>query len=576
MAHVTGEAAIEENEKLRKEVAERDARIASLRDVIASLEGKQAALESSLINHASEIELLKRKLFGPRSERTGTNELQLTLGDLLADEARLQKELDALTKGEADEEPLAAPPASASADGSPEQQGGAPPGSVPNGNTKPKGRRDLSASKLPKVVVEFTDPELAKQGRLIGYEESRQLMREPGGFKVLVKRTAKYEVPAVDGGKTVLGVEMPRTLFPRAILHTSALAWLAVEKFSLGVPCYRLEQHLACEGERLDRATMCRGLEELGNTLGATVVHAMLEDARQNCGVLSTDATGAAIQPGSRDGGPKRPCKKGHFFTIVADADHVLFEYAESHTSNVVANLFKGFTGFLQSDASSVYDILESGPPDENGATVTLVGCWAHCRRYFFEAAVCKYASAIEGLKRIREIYAADMSLSKLPPIERKKRRHEIVAPLVDDFFQWVERMRRNTEGRNLATKAFGYATNQEQELRRILLDGRLPLDNTRSERALRKIVVGRKAWLFYGSDVHAQAAAAIFSIIASCRLHRIEPWRYLDELLRLLPQWPSDRYVELAPKNWNATRARLDPSELSGPLGIFFVPPRV
>ncbi len=226
---MTGEAAIEENEKLRKELAERDARIASLRDVIASLEGKQAALESSLINHASEIEILKRRLYGPRSERTGTNELQLTLGDLLADDERLQKELDAQTKGDASN----APAATTSAEGSVASLGGTPPAAPPNGKAKPKGRRDLSASKLPKVVVEFTDPELAKQGRLIGYDESRQLMREPGGFKVLVKRTAKYEIPAVDGGKTVLGVEMPRTLFPRALLHTSVLAWLAVEKFSL-------------------------------------------------------------------------------------------------------------------------------------------------------------------------------------------------------------------------------------------------------------------------------------------------------------------------------------------------------
>jgi len=254
---VTGEAAIVENEKLRKEIAERDARIVSLRDVIASLEGKQAALESSLINHASEIELLKRRLFGPRSERTGTSELQLTLGDLLADEARLQKELEALTKSEPDKEAPGATSAPATADASPELQTGAPPASPPasppNSSAKPKGRRDLSASKLPKVVVEFTDPELAKQGRLIGYDESRQLIRETGGFKVLVKRTAKYEVLTADGSKTVLGVEMPRTLFPRALLHTSVLAWLAVEKFSLGVPCYRLEQHLACEGERLDR-----------------------------------------------------------------------------------------------------------------------------------------------------------------------------------------------------------------------------------------------------------------------------------------------------------------------------------
>lgn len=568
---MTGEAAIAENAKLRKEVEERDARIAALRDVISSLEGKQAALESTLVNHASEIELLKRRLFGPRSERSGTNELQLTLGDLLAEDARLQQELESLTKETPTDPSDAAAPDSTSATETKPQD--VPPGSKPRGSKKPKGRRDLSLSKLPKVVVEFTDPDLAKKGRLIGYDESRQLMREPGGFKVLVKRTAKYEIPDGDGGKTVLGVTTPRTLFPRALLHTSALAWLAVQKFSLGVPHYRLEQHLACEAEGLDRGTMCRGMEELGNTLGATVVHAMLDDARAHCGVLSTDATGAAIQPGPLDGGPKRPCKKGHFFTIVADADHVLFEYVEKHNSNVVAQLFKGFTGFLQSDASSVYDILERGPPNPDGA-VTLVGCWAHCRRYFFEAAVCKYASAIEGLTRIREIYRADMALADLPPVDRKRKRLESVAPLVDDFFEWVTRMRRNTEGRNLATKALGYAANQEQELRNIFLDGRLPLDNTRSERSLRKIVVGRKNWLFYGSDLHAQAAAAIFSIIASCRLHKIEPWKYLDEVLRLLPYWPSTRYIELAPKNWATTRARLDQTELDGPLGIFYVPP--
>lgn len=551
-----------ENERLRDEVRERDARIASLRDVIASLEGQQAALQSTLINHASEIELLKRRLFGPRTERTGTSELQLTLGDILADDARLQAELDAHADANA----------TAGAGGEDEDK----PRAKPSGKerAKPKGRRDLSLSRLPKVVVEFTDPALAAKGRLIGFDESRQLMREPGGFKVLVKRTAKYELPAADGGKTVLGVQVPRSLFARSILHSSAVAWLAVEKFSLGVPHHRLEQHLASEAEPLDRSTMCRAMEELGCTLGATVVHAMTEDARAHCNILSTDATGAAIQPGGRDGGPKQPCKKGHFFTIVADADHVLFHFVEKHTSDAVAELFKGFTGLLQSDASSVYDILERGPPDAEDLAVTLVGCWAHCRRYFFEAAVCKYPSGVEGLRRIRDIYRLDATFAELPPVDRKKLRLEKLKPLIDDFFEWVGRMRRNSDARNLGTKALGYASNQEQELRRVLLDGRLPLDNTRSERALRKIVVGRKNWMFYGSELHAGAAAAIFSIIASCRLHRVEPWKYLDELLRVLPQWPRDRYIELAPKNWKATRARLDPSELDGPIGIYAVPP--
>jgi transposase len=93
------------------------------------------------------------------------------------------------------------------------------------------------------------------------------------------------------------------------------------------------------------------------------------------------------------------------------------------------------------------------------------------------------------------------------------------------------------------------------------------------SERALRKIVVGRKAWMFYGSDTHAEAAAAIFSIIASCGLHRLDPFTYLDEILRVLPYWPRERYLELSPKHWVATRTRLRPEELAAPLSAFEVP---
>jgi len=131
-----------------------------------------------------------------------------------------------------------------------------------------------------------------------------------------------------------------------------------------------------------------------------------------------------------------------------------------------------------------------------------------------------------------------------------------------------VREARASADGRNLATRAVGYALNQEAELRRVLDDGKLPLDNTRSEHSLRKIVVGRKNWMFYGSDAHAESAAAIFSIIASCRLHSLDPQQYLDEILRIVPYWPRERYLELAPNNWTVTRAKLDPDELATPLG--------
>ena len=522
-------------------------------------EAQNASLRETIVELTHENQLLKRRLFGNKTERTQTSELQLALGSLLDDEKQLQKQLDEAVSNAA--------AAGNEDDGTPSRSG-------EKAKAKPKGRRDLLASGLPQIPLEILDPELEKSAKRIGFERSLHLMHIRGGFKVLVKMTAKYEVAGKDG-PTVLGVEAPRTLFPRGILHSSAVAHIVVQKFSLGVPHYRLEQHLHDQGVELGRGMMCRYAEEAGNALGATIVHAMWQDALANGCIISTDATSALVQPIKSKGEdePRQACKKAHFFTAVVDADHVLFAYAERHTQAFVQKLFHGFNGFLQCDAHSVYDILERGPPRQDDQGISLVGCWAHCRRYFFEAAICKYPVGVQGLMRIRAIYAADDAFGRIPPGKRKLLRAEHLRPLMEGFFEWVEQARATAQGRDLATKALGYAFNQKQQLLRVLEDGRLPLDNTRSERSLRKIVVGRKNWMFYGSDTHAESAAAIFSIIASCRLHAIDPQQYLDEVLRVLPYWPKERYLELAPKLWAATRAKLRADELAAPMGAFTIP---
>jgi transposase len=520
---------------------------------------KVDSLQETIVNLAHENELLKRRLFGNKTERLRTSENQLALGNLLDDNKQLQEQLDAAV----------AKAQLAEADGSTP----VPPPAAPK--AKPAGRRDLLSSDLPRMLFDIRDPQLELTAKHIGWDESAQLLYRRGGFAVLVKRTAKYEVLGKDG-PTVLGVPVPETLFPRGLLHTSVVAYVLVQKFGLGVPHYRLEQHIKDQGVQLDRGMMSRYVDEAGGSLGASVVHAMWQDAIQNAAVISTDATGAMVQPEKRQDGQRQACKKGHFFTAVVDCDHVLFSYAERHTQEAVRQLFGGFKGFLQCDASSVYDILDRGPPkdEDDDGSIKLVGCWAHCRRYFFEAAVCKYQVGLQGLLRIRAIYAADDSFRKLPPAKRKAARDEHVRPLVDSFFEWVQQARLTQHGRHLATKALGYATNQEHELRRVLADGRLPLDNTRAERSLRKVVVGRKNWMFYGSDSHAESAAAIFSLVASCRLHGIDPQQYLDEVMRVLPDWPKERYIELAPKHWLVTRSNLRPDELDSLLCAFTVPP--
>jgi len=121
--------------------------------------------------------------------------------------------------------------------------------------------------------------------------------------------------------------------------------------------------------------------------------------------------------------------------------------------------------------------------------------------------------------------------------------------PLMVDFFNWA-RESKHESPHTLAARAIGYALDQESELMAVLLNVDLPLNNNRAERSLRKIVVGRKHWLFYGSDCHAEGAAAIFSLIATCRMHGVEPQQYFDELMWVLPYWPRDRHLELAPQN--------------------------
>lgn len=532
--------------------------VAALQAEVAQLRLESATtiaeLRQTLAALRDENQVLLRRLYGNKTERLNTDETQLAFADLLKDKQALQRELDAL---------LAEATKAASAGGD------APPDKK---TSKGGGRRNLSESSLPRKYVEITDPRYEGVYRRAGFDTSYQVYRQHAAFMVLVKQTVKYEVTNAQG-TSVLSAEQPKALIERSLLHTSAVADIMYTKFGLGTPLYRQEADYTTQDMALDRSLMCRYLEEAGNAFGATVVHAMWQDALEHAGVISTDATGALVQPEPSKNGVRQACQKGHFFTAVVDEVAILFRYVPKHNHATVSALFGKFRGFLQADASNVYDILERASPDERGK-VTLVGCWGHCRRYFFEAALCRHPAGVEGLMRIRALYAVDDVVMKAPPSKRLALREAKVLPVMNQFFEWVKAAARTESGRSLATTALGYAVNQEQELRAVLADIRLPLDNNRAERALRKPVVGRKNWMFYGSDAHAESAAAIFTLIATCRHHHIEPRQYLDELMRVLPFWPRERYLELAPQHWLRTRARLVPEELTALISRFTVPP--
>lgn len=525
---------------------------------LATVTGERDKLRRAYEQLKAQLELIRRRIFLAKAERIDTRQLEL---EFAATQAKLVKLATELGDPNASILPLTISPSDA----------------APPPRAKPKGRRNLADLDIPEERVEIDDPSLEGVAERIGFEESYHAGYRRGGPIRIVKARVVYKKPAksADATPEIVTAPNPKELYERGLLAPGLIAHILTKKFRWGMPFHRLAFELESEGLDLDHGTMCRYAEHVGASLGA-IVDAYAKEARETAFCLSTDATGVAIQPERIADGKRQACKKGHFFVVLADKDHVFFEYQPKHTSDAVCSMFEGFKGYIQADAHCIYDALfrgdavddEDKPPDE-------VACWSHARRRFWEAAVTlKDPDAREGLLRIRALFKLEEAWTSLSPKQRHERRQLASRPILDDFFAWADGVFERVRGvRGPVASAFGYAIRQRDALRRFLDDGRLRLENNASERELRCIATGRKAWLFMGSDDHAQAAANIFSLVASCRLHDLDVESYLTDIIRLMPYWPRDRYLELAPKYWTATRQRLDEAELMLPIGRVTVP---
>jgi transposase len=509
-------------EQAQSSLAKIQSELAKTKDELERTKGDLEKIRHAYRRVLEELALMRKRLFVAKGERKDTTAEQLAFDGLLAEASLLARALEAAEqaqKAQEAEQKEQAEPKAPDAPAAPES-----PNKEDDPRPKPKGRRNLDASTLPIVRVELTDPELEGKAERIGFEESSRLGYERGGARRIVVARAIYKVEggtgtasSTEGESTVhepeateattppsaaegseppaaptapsearpqlITVPLPKELFRRRLLAPSMIAHILVGKYMMGLPFYRLEQKLAHDGANVDRGTMCRYAEDAGATLGAIVLAAR-DEAFATCFCLSTDATGVSIQPTRLDDGTRQPCRKGHFFVVLADRDHVFFEYQPKHTSAAVSEMFKGFSGYIQADAHTIYDALFRGPAstDPNGAVSTElpkeVGCWSHARRKFWEAAVCKHRLGVEGLARINAIFAADRPLWKLPPAKRHALRQQYVRPLVDSFFEWAKATSAVTSERGLVATALGYAARQETPLRRFLEDGRLRLES--------------------------------------------------------------------------------------------------
>jgi transposase len=542
------------------------ARIAELETTLAKVTAERDKLRRAYEQLKEQLELLRRRIFVAKAERGDATQLELEF-------AQTKAKLDALAK----EIEAPAAPATVITDA----DLAAPP-PIARPRSTPTGRRNLADEDMPEERIEIRDPALEGKAELLDFEVSYKVKYRRGGYVRLAIAKAKYKTESVVDGAAeeksvtkIVTAAMPKELFPRGLLAPSMIAHIVVQKYRWGLPFHRQSRMMAAHGFALDDGTMCRYAEDLGATLGC-IVDAMVKEAKATAFCLSTDATGVCIQP--EPARQRQACRKGHFFVVLADKDHVFFEFQAKHTSAAVCDMFRGFGGYIQADAHAVYDAVFRGearasPDDE---TPKEVGCWSHCRRRAWEAAVvAKDDAAREALLRMRKLFELEEGWKHLAPAQRLARRQLVSRRLVDEFFTWAaEQYARVKDVRGLVASAFGYAVRQEVALRRFLEDGRLPMTNNHSERALRGIAVGRKAWLFFGSDDHASAAANLFSLIASCELHGLDAETYLAEIIHVLPFWPRGRYLELAPKYWTATRARIPAAQLDVEIGEISVPP--
>jgi transposase len=551
---------------LESDLATERAALAASRALVEQLTEERDHLRASHDRLRQELELLRRRIFIAKAERVDSTQLELEFAQKLS-------ALDALS-GRLAEQPI-----------STDAGTGAGSDGASNSTTKkkPSGRRDLRKANIPEVRVEIADPffdDLVRDGKAerIGFEESYKLAWQRGGHRRLVIARVKYRTVNAQEEVAIETAPMPEETFPRSLAAPSMLAHIIAEKHLQGLPLYRLEDRYSREGAPIDRGTMCRWLENAGATAGATVIEAAKKEALESAFCLATDATGVAVQPIPTGDKKRQPCRRAHFFVQIADRDHVFFEFTPRETSAAVAEMFKGFSGYVQADAKSVYDILFR-PPDDKTILEDRrleVGCWVHGRRGLWEASiVLKSEVAREGLFRIKRIYDLERTWRGQPPDEIKRLRNIHSRPLVAAFFAWAAAEYEKVRVvRGPLRSAFGYLVRHKDALVRFLDDGRLRLDNNHSEGELRKIATGRKAWLFVGSDDHGTSAGHLFSLIASARLHRLDPEEYLRDLFRVLGHWPRDRYIELTPKYWTKTRARLDPVELANEVGPLTIPP--
>jgi transposase len=485
------------------------------------------------------LDLLLRKLYGPKAERFDPNQPwllpEMAPGVAAANGAAVPDE--------------AVEPATSAATAKAKKPG--------------HGRKPLPAE-LRRERIEHALPEVERVCPCCGLvcakfdeEVSEQLDYVPASLFVRQHVRFKYACPKCHDHIRVAHV--PIRIVAKGLPGPGLLAQIAACKYADHLPLHRLERILGRHGIQLARSTMCDWMAAIAEALDP-VVSLMAQIVRESK-ALHTDATKMPYLD------PKVPGKtlSGQMWTYVGDRDHAynVFDFCRDHSASGIDAFLQanGYRGYLNADAHNLYDHLF-----RSGSIIEL-GCWTHSRRHFYDAKESDPLRAHAAMAYIRQLYAVEAEAQKViaeqklagaaADLWRYQLRQEKSRPVLTAFHAWLEAEYPKVLPKSLIGQAIAYALRHWQALLRYTDDGFLDIDNNIAERALRHIAIGRKNWLFAGSAKGANTAAKLFTVTSSCHRHSVDVFAYLHDMLqrlacdpqpdaKLLRDWLPDRWQPL------------------------------
>ncbi|MEY3106614.1 MAG: hypothetical protein RIT35_780 [Pseudomonadota bacterium] len=337
---------------------------------------------------------------------------------------------------------------------------------------------------------------------------------------------------------------------------TGLLAHILVQKYCNHLPMYRQSQMYEREGIELSRSTLASWAGSCARLL-EPLINELKKQIFASSEIHGDDTTLKVLAP------TMGKTKTGRLWVYVRDGrphgdttpPAVCYFYSPDRKGERPREHLKDFKGILHADAYGGYDrvyLNKDDPKNHIPTDITEAACWAHTRRKFYEVVVTndKASIATEVLDKIAEIYQIESKIKGSDSGERLKVRRAESKILVEALFVSFKKYQTQLAKKSSTAMAIGYALNNQAALMRFLDDGKIEIDNNAAERAMRSIAVGRKNWLFAGSDAGGHTAANIYSLIETAKLNNINPWAYLKQVLDTIQDHSSSNLAALLP--WN------------------------